>query len=58
MFLGSIVRVRVRFSDHFVHFDMFNGPHVSLPQPGQPVILSFPPEACLILGEQQAPASA
>jgi putative spermidine/putrescine transport system ATP-binding protein len=57
MFLGSIVRVRVRFGDHFVHFDMFNGPNVSLPQPGQPVSLSFPPEACLILGEQRSPAS-
>jgi putative spermidine/putrescine transport system ATP-binding protein len=51
MFLGSIVRVRVRFSEHALHFDMFNNPHLALPQQGQQVSLSFPPEACLVLGE-------
>ena len=54
MFLGSIVRVRVRLGEHFVHFDMFNNPHLSLPQHGQQVMLSFPPEACLILGEPRS----
>jgi putative spermidine/putrescine transport system ATP-binding protein len=54
MFLGSIVRVRVRFGEHFVHFDMFNNPHLSLPQHGQQVMLNFPPEACLILGEPRS----
>jgi hypothetical protein len=33
---------------------MFNNPHLSLPQPGQQVSLSFPPEACLVLGEPKA----
>ncbi|HET9222853.1 MAG TPA: ABC transporter ATP-binding protein [Roseiflexaceae bacterium] len=51
MFLGAIVRVRVRFGEHALHFDMFNNPHLSLPQQGQQVALSFPPEACLVLGE-------
>jgi putative spermidine/putrescine transport system ATP-binding protein len=51
MFLGSIVRVRVRFSENALHFDMFNNPHLALPQHGQQVSLSFPPEACLVLGE-------
>jgi putative spermidine/putrescine transport system ATP-binding protein len=51
-FLGSIVRVRVRFTNDFIHFDMFNNPHLSLPQRGQLVTLSFPREACLILGDR------
>jgi putative spermidine/putrescine transport system ATP-binding protein len=52
MFLGEIVRVRVRFAEHLIHFDIFNNPHLSLPQRGEQVSLSFPPEACLILGER------
>jgi putative spermidine/putrescine transport system ATP-binding protein len=51
MFLGAIVRVRVRFREHALHFDMFNNPHLSLPQQGEQVALSFAPEACIILGE-------
>jgi putative spermidine/putrescine transport system ATP-binding protein len=54
MFLGSIVRVRVRFGEHFIHFDTFNNPQLSLPQHGEPITLSFSPEACLILGEPKA----
>jgi putative spermidine/putrescine transport system ATP-binding protein len=57
MFLGAIVRVRVRFSEHAIHFDMFNNPHLSLPQLGQQASLSFPPEACLILNEAKAKAA-
>ncbi|HEX5689925.1 MAG TPA: ABC transporter ATP-binding protein [Roseiflexaceae bacterium] len=57
MFLGAIVRVRVRFAEHAVHFDMFNNPHLSLPQPGESADLSFPPEACLILNEAKAKAA-
>ncbi len=52
MFLGSIVRIRARFREHVIHFDMFNAPHLSLPERGGEVALSFPPEACLILDEQ------
>jgi len=48
--------VRVRLGEHFVHFDMFNNPHLSLPQHGQQVTLSFPPEGCLILGDRPTSA--
>src|SRR5205085_7209344 len=51
MFLGSIVRIRVRFKDSSIYFDMFNTPHLALPQTGQVVTVSFPHEACLILGD-------
>jgi putative spermidine/putrescine transport system ATP-binding protein len=54
MFLGAIVRVRVRFAEHAVHLDTFNNPHLSLPQHGEQITLSFPPEACLILAEPRA----
>ncbi len=53
-FLGSIVRIRVRFTSDSVHFDMFNNPHLSLPQRGQQVTVTFPPEACLVLAETPA----
>jgi putative spermidine/putrescine transport system ATP-binding protein len=49
-FLGSIVRIRVRLKETTLHFDTFNNPHASLPQPGQAVTISFPREAVLVLG--------
>jgi putative spermidine/putrescine transport system ATP-binding protein len=49
-FLGSIVRIRVRIQDTLIYFDTFNNPHLSLPQRGQPVTISFPREAVLVLG--------
>jgi putative spermidine/putrescine transport system ATP-binding protein len=49
-FLGSIVRIRVRFKDNLVYFDKFNNPHLSLPEVGQPVTVTFPKEAVLVMG--------
>lgn len=49
-FLGSIVRIRVRFGENTVYFDKFNNPHLSLPQMGQPVTVTFPREAVFVMG--------
>jgi putative spermidine/putrescine transport system ATP-binding protein len=49
-FLGSIVRIRVRFTDNVIYFDKFNNPHLSLPQRGAAVTLTFPKEAVLVMG--------
>jgi putative spermidine/putrescine transport system ATP-binding protein len=54
-FLGSIVRIRVRFKDNTAYFDKFNNPHLSLPQVGQPVTLTFPREAVLVMGSPKTP---
>ncbi len=52
-FLGSIVRVRVRFDQNAVYFDQFNNPYLSLPQRGELVTISFPPEAVLVIGNTE-----
>ncbi len=49
-FLGSIVRIRVRFRDNSIYFDKFNNPHLSLPERGQAITVAFPREAVLVLG--------
>ena len=56
-FLGSIVRIRVRLGEEteseppsIIALDTFNEPHLSLPGVGFPVTVSFPPEACFVLG--------
>jgi putative spermidine/putrescine transport system ATP-binding protein len=56
-FLGSIVRIRVRLGEasdgeppSIIALDTFNEPHLSLPGVGFPVTISFPPEACFVLG--------
>ncbi len=49
-FLGSIVRIRVRFKDNTIYFDKFNNPHLTLPQRGAAVTLTFPKEAVFVLG--------
>jgi putative spermidine/putrescine transport system ATP-binding protein len=54
-FLGSIVRVRVRFSENAVSLDTFNNPTAVPPQPGQPVTVTFPREAVLVLEGTGAP---
>jgi putative spermidine/putrescine transport system ATP-binding protein len=54
MFLGPTVRVRVRLNEQSFQFDEFNNPHLNPPQRGQPIAVSFPPEACLILAERAA----
>ena len=58
MFLGPTMRVRVRLKDQAFQFDEFNNPHLTPPQPGQPVSVSFPPEACLILNDRVEAAEA
>ena len=56
-FLGSIVRIRLRIGDAvagesptFVALDTFNEPHLRLPAVGEATTISFPPEACFVLG--------
>ncbi len=55
-FLGSIVRIRVRFENDFIHLDTFNNPHLSLPQIGQPITVTFPREAVLVLSRAASAA--
>jgi putative spermidine/putrescine transport system ATP-binding protein len=56
-FLGSIVRTRVRIkgSDTTVSLDTFNDPNVAPPAIDALVTISFPPEACLVIGAGPAP---
>jgi putative spermidine/putrescine transport system ATP-binding protein len=56
-FLGSIVRIRVHVgTDAAISLDTFNDPNVTPPAVGEAVVLSFPPEACLVVGAGPAPA--
>jgi putative spermidine/putrescine transport system ATP-binding protein len=48
-FLGSIVRIRVRFGENAVSLDTFNNPSMTLPRQGESVTVSFPGEAVLVL---------
>ncbi len=49
-FLGSIVRIRARVQGNTINFDKFNNPHLTLPQRGAKVTLTFPKEAALVMG--------
>jgi putative spermidine/putrescine transport system ATP-binding protein len=49
MFLGSVVRVRVRFSESAISLDTFNNPGAPPPKHGDPVTVSFAPEDLLVL---------
>jgi putative spermidine/putrescine transport system ATP-binding protein len=40
-FLGSVIRIRVRFKDNAVSLDTFNDPAVAPPERGKPVTVSF-----------------
>jgi putative spermidine/putrescine transport system ATP-binding protein len=51
-FLGAIVRVQVRLGQTAIHVDTFNNPHLTLPQPGAEVTVSFSPEAVLVLRDE------
>jgi putative spermidine/putrescine transport system ATP-binding protein len=55
VFLGPIVRIRVRFTEHALSLDTFNNPTLSLPRPGQPLAVTFRHDAVLTL---DAPPSA
>ena len=50
-FLGSVVRVRTTVgADQIPIFvDTFNNPNLAVPPVGAPIVLGFPPEACLVL---------
>jgi putative spermidine/putrescine transport system ATP-binding protein len=48
-FLGSVVRIRVRFKQDFISLDTFNNPAFSLPERGQPVSVHFAPQDLLVL---------
>jgi putative spermidine/putrescine transport system ATP-binding protein len=49
-FLGSVVRLRVKTTGGTISVDTFNEPNLRLPPVGEEVAVSFPPEACLVLG--------
>ena len=64
-FLGSIVRIRVRVVDGVegaapvtIALDAFNEPHLRLPATDESVTISFPPEACFVLGSAREGAAA
>ncbi len=48
-FLGSIVRIRVRFKENAISLDTFNNPRLTLPRRGETLTVSFPREAVLAL---------
>jgi putative spermidine/putrescine transport system ATP-binding protein len=49
-FLGSIVRTRIRLGDAAtLSFDQFNDPGLAASTIGDPITVSFPPEATLVL---------
>jgi putative spermidine/putrescine transport system ATP-binding protein len=64
-FLGSIVRIRLDLGavadggpPAVVALDTFNEPHLKLPDVGELTTISFPPEACFVLGSaREAEAS-
>ncbi len=53
-FLGSVVRIRVRFGDGLVLLDTFNNPGVVLPERGAPVSVGFGREDLLVLEKAEA----
>ena len=64
-FLGSIVRIRVRLSEglggeppSIVALDTFNEPHLKVPDVGEAVTISFPPEASLRARRRRDPVAA
>jgi putative spermidine/putrescine transport system ATP-binding protein len=48
-FLGSVVRIRVRFKQNAISLDTFNNPGVTPPERGQPATVSFNREDLLVL---------
>ncbi len=48
-FLGSVVRIRVRFKDNAISLDTFNKPSASPPERGQAVTVAFARDALLVL---------
>ena len=56
-FLGSVVRVRTTVGPDQtpIFVDTFNNPNLAVPPAGSPIVLGFPPEACLVLGRDAVP---
>jgi putative spermidine/putrescine transport system ATP-binding protein len=54
MFLGSVVRVRVRFAESAISLDTFNSPGAPPPKHGDAVTVSFAPEDLLVLEGAEA----
>jgi putative spermidine/putrescine transport system ATP-binding protein len=56
-FLGSVVRVHTTVGpdETPVYVDTFNNPNLAVPPAGSPVVLSFPPEGCLVLSPDAVP---
>lgn len=50
-FLGPIVRVKLRFSEHTLNIDLFNNPQLQPPSPGAPLTVRFTPDSCLVLND-------
>jgi putative spermidine/putrescine transport system ATP-binding protein len=48
-FLGSVVRIRVRFKENEILLDTFNNPSLSPPRHGDPVTVNFAREDLLVL---------
>ncbi|WP_026869831.1 ABC transporter ATP-binding protein [Inquilinus limosus] len=53
-FLGSVVRIRVRFQENAVSLDTFNSPSLAPPERGQPVTVTFGREDVLVLEGEAA----
>lgn len=49
VFLGSIVRTRLRLRDSIISFDMFNNPNLALPRQNDKITVRFPRDAVLLL---------
>jgi putative spermidine/putrescine transport system ATP-binding protein len=54
IFLGSVVRVRVRFEENAISLDTFNNPNVPPPRRGQPATVCFAREDLLVLEGTEA----
>jgi putative spermidine/putrescine transport system ATP-binding protein len=48
-FLGSVVRIRIRFQESAISLDTFNNPASALPERGSPVAVQFSPQDLLVL---------
>jgi putative spermidine/putrescine transport system ATP-binding protein len=49
MFLGAVVRLRVRMGEALVSVDLFNERNMTIPRVGDDVTISFPAHACWIM---------
>ncbi len=54
MFLGSIVRTRVRLRDSIISFDTFNNPNLAVARRDEKITILFPREAVLVLEHSNA----